>query len=527
MSCYQGYLSWVDAWMNADPITLPAHGVISEEDAKAITHGEASKQVLYKAVANFHHDPQSRILGTEASMPSSDDTDLLFGSYDPRVDCSCEGLSPTAQTVASQDARSFSEGKCHAIDRLWQAVDTVTARSDEWCGHGLFTTADLRLAAQSLVLLNTDTRPLAKTCFSTTVDEIQAPDRKVSQLVDSSPEEHRARFPTFEQVKLCSDAKYFISIACGISKCDEGLSRAVTDASNDILIGDYAEAADESTLKLMSKSGAAAVAFLKICRMSGTIDGWHLDILAASSIHFRVLSYYRDHARPRLPGGIYGSNMSNLLGHRIIDLGIISPIVIASLATGERIDEDQFRQLYYATVLLNDLIDLRSDAMRKQRENPVLRGMTDDMCGYLSSRMRECIAAVTQMVTDSQLTALVALGFCNWLLMASHHKVYEVIAGVEQVSGVEPCEYGGMEAYNSLLASLESFGTCGDNAPNVRMTRAELEDRYCRCRQSTESHTAWLADAARALLHPHTLRRIIDVGHYRWTGNVGDVEYCP
>lgn len=46
-------------------------------------------------------------------------------------------------------------------------------------------------------------------------------------------------YPTNEQVKILTDAKYFFAIACGGGFCDEGLTKAVAEAANIILIADY------------------------------------------------------------------------------------------------------------------------------------------------------------------------------------------------------------------------------------------------------------------------------------------------
>lgn len=133
---------------------------------------------------------------------------------------------------------------------------------------------------------------------------------------------------------MSADAKWFVAIAGGVSKCDPGIARAMADAANDVIIGDYCEAADPRTLKILQDTGVAAFAFLKLCQMAGVIDDWHLDVLAAGTVHFRVLSFYRDHARSRLSKGFYGSKLSSLEVQRHTDLGIASPIVIASMATG-------------------------------------------------------------------------------------------------------------------------------------------------------------------------------------------------
>jgi hypothetical protein len=49
-------------------------------------------------------------------------------------------------------------------------------------------------------------------------------------------------------VKLCADAKYFFAMACGAGHLDEGLLRAIAESGNDILIGNYCEAADAKTI---------------------------------------------------------------------------------------------------------------------------------------------------------------------------------------------------------------------------------------------------------------------------------------
>jgi hypothetical protein len=35
----------------------------------------------------------------------------------------------------------------------------------------------------------------------------------------------------------------------------------------------------------------------------------------------------------------------------------------------------------------------------------------------------------------------------------------------------------------------------------------------------------WLADIVRVVLHPDNLRRLVDVVHLPWNGELGDVDY--
>lgn len=141
---------------------------------------------------------------------------------------------------------------------------------------------------------------------------------------------------------------------------------------NDLLLADYREALDDETITLLRRVSAAAVAFLRLCNLAGVISGWHFEAVAADVIQFRVLGYYRNHAQSKIPTGLYGSRMTGLTKHRHIDLGLVVEVAITGLATGEKLTESEFEDLTVAIALINDLIDLRSDAARNQRENTVL-----------------------------------------------------------------------------------------------------------------------------------------------------------
>lgn len=526
--CLQAYINWVKAWQSAPVVDTSNTNVVLKDLAAKIISGMIDQQLLVEAVAKFQQDAKSRSISIGGEVaPTCDDTDLLSAKFDPRVECDCDGLDPTEEKILLCEAKEFAGSKCKAVEAMWKKADTVIDKGREWNGHGIYTAETLLEGVQELTLINTNLQPPAKTCFSTTVDVIEAPDRRRNDQVDSTKDVFSKGFPTFEDLKMSADAKWFVGIASGVSKCDAGISRAMADAANDIIVGDYCEAADPGTMKILQDTGVAAFAFLKLCQMAGVIDDWHLDVLAAGSVHFRVLSYYRDHARPRLSKAFYGSNLSSLEAQRHTDLGIASPIVIASMASGQKLSGQEYRKLCRACVFLNDIFDIRSDATRVQRENPTIRGVRENVCEYLSGMMIECIKLVTSLVSPNTVAGLVVLGFTNWGLLASHHKAYEIVTGVKQVEGVELCDYGGMEEYSNLLAVLEPLGTTEGTLPDIRMKRAELELRYSKARLSYETHLAWLADTARSLLHPHNFRRIIDVAHFKWDGCAGDVGYCP
>ncbi|KAJ6039783.1 uncharacterized protein N7446_004901 [Penicillium canescens] len=151
--------------------------------------------------------------------------------------------------------------------------EKVISRKDEWHSTGLFTPTKLRLAVDELIDSSTDLQPESHTCqgasASSHIPTIKAPDRHPNPSVDSNPRITNQIYQTAEQLKICTDAKYFGVVACGASLCDEGLARAVADSCNDVLIGDYCEAAGEKGLKLLQQVGAAATAFLKVCSLAG------------------------------------------------------------------------------------------------------------------------------------------------------------------------------------------------------------------------------------------------------------------
>ncbi|KAJ5364324.1 uncharacterized protein N7496_010037 [Penicillium cataractarum] len=198
------------------------------------------------------------------------------------------------------------------------------------------------------------------------VPKVKAPDRRPARDGDLDDFIHHHLYPTTERIRLCADAKHFYVVSSGASLVDPGILWAIADSGNDILIGDYSEAADDKTLDTLQKVGAASMAFLKTCVYAGLLSDWHFHNLVAATVQYRILSYWRDHSMSRRPSGVYGSRMTGLGVHRHIDLGLPVGIVGASLATGETIDEDEFMQLMETCTLINDLLDFRGDTMRKQ-----------------------------------------------------------------------------------------------------------------------------------------------------------------
>ncbi|KAL2815249.1 hypothetical protein BDW59DRAFT_16411 [Aspergillus cavernicola] len=162
---------------------------------------------------------------------------------------------------------------------------------------------------------------------------LATPPRSVLQTVDQT--QSMTLIPKF--APRCADAKYYIVLATAPSNpAYDGLLRAIADSGNDILIGDYCEVADAHTLKVLQRTGAAAVAFL-----SGAFPAWAFDNMMASMLHFRAVGYYRDRAREHMPPGIYGRCMTGLLVHRYLDITLFVAVAAASVAVAEVISEEQ------------------------------------------------------------------------------------------------------------------------------------------------------------------------------------------
>lgn len=201
----------------------------------------------------------------------------------------------------------------------------------------------------------------------------------------------------------------------------------------------------------------------------------------------------------------------------------------ASIGLEEQIDREQYTLMSKACVLLNDLVNFRSDTMRKLRENVILRGIRGNICEYLDGPICSVLRVVAKAIESSPVCALVDMGICNWALMASQHKVYEVFHGVRERKGAAVCEYASASngSYERLLDALEGYGTLGENGPDVAKRRADMDMGFAAHRTSPQTNMAWLADSTRSMLHPGNLRKIIDVVHFEWLGQIGDVEYYP
>jgi hypothetical protein len=185
-----------------------------------------------------------------------------------------------------------------------------------------------------LILSNADEQPPPYSCAgqdkNSHLPKVRAPDRRPAQVGDLDDSIYHQLYPTQEQIRLCADAKHFYVVSTGASLVDPGIIMAIPDAGNDMLI--YDEAADDKTLDVLQKVGAASMAFLKTCVYAGSMSDWHFDNLVAATVQFRILGCLRDYSMPRRPSEAYSSRIPSLAVHRHIDLGLTVGVVGASLA---------------------------------------------------------------------------------------------------------------------------------------------------------------------------------------------------
>jgi len=145
-----------------------------------------------------------------------EETNLLSESYDPRTDCTCNGLFPVPSNLDIQQFRSQS--RCKSIDSMVHALEEVTSvLSSEPDSRNLFPIYKLQEAAEEVILCNSEFQCAPKTCQgdAESIPPVQAPSRKPDLESDTPMHVYNELYPTAEQVKLFADAKYFFAVACG------------------------------------------------------------------------------------------------------------------------------------------------------------------------------------------------------------------------------------------------------------------------------------------------------------------------
>ncbi|KAJ5911358.1 uncharacterized protein N7473_000661 [Penicillium subrubescens] len=286
----------------------------------------------------------------------------------------------------------------------------------------------LAAVVTELILSNADEQPTPSSCAesgktsrktsgkTSYLPKFRAPDRRPTQLDDLDDSIYHQIYPTQEKARLCADAKHFYVVSSGASLVDPGIIMASAGTGNDYLIADYHEEADDKTLDILRKVGAASMAFLKICVYAGLMSDWQFDNLLAMTVQFRVLGYWRVHSMPRRPSEAYGSRMTGLIIHGHIDLGLMVGVVGASLATGETINEAEFMQLMETCTLINDMLDFRGDKVQKQRENVVRHGLRGSACKYLDGSIAKCVKGAAELIGRRKINA----GHYEPLQLGSH-----------------------------------------------------------------------------------------------------------
>lgn len=142
--------------------------------------------------------------------------------------------------------------------------------------------------------------------------------------------------------------------------------------------------------------------------------------------------------------------------------------------------------------------------------------------------MSRCIRGAATLTRRGDIFALNIMAFCDWMLIGSGHKVFEILRGTNPVGTNRPCNYNSKNdgAYKQLLEALKLCPTLGEQGPRVTMKRKDLQTLYAKHRLSSETHILRLADVVRVVLHPDNLRQLVDVVHHPWVGKLGDVASC-
>jgi hypothetical protein len=444
------YHAWTETWRTAQPSELPPQeclAAVEKEGPQWLREADvtvsASVERMQKIIACFKTAAKARLVCLGGDVPPTHDAcNVLSENYNVQVECRCSGLLPVSDDL---DMTALGTCPCKAVRRMVAEGDAVNSREHEWNSSTLFSSKDLESAMIELSLSNADVQSSPHSCSGKhgkpNWPEVRAPDRKPDPDIDLDEQTHRSLYSTSERIRLSADAKHFFAIASGASLVDPGIQMALADSGNDILIADYCEAASKNCLIALQKTGAAAFAFLKLCVHTGMMSDIHFNHLVAQTIQFRVIGFYRDHAVSRRPQGVYGSRMTGLDAHRYVDLGSIIGVVCASLATGESMSADDYRETVKVTALINDLVDFRGDTWRNQRENVVLRGVRGSLCEYLDGLLIDCIGGAAKLTRRGKIFALNIMAFCNWMMMSSGHKVHELLRRTRLIETDPPCRY--------------------------------------------------------------------------------------
>jgi hypothetical protein len=291
------YRAWIEAWRTVAPSELPLEhclASISEEGPRWLRDLDGAtlenRGRLQDIVACFKAAAKARAILLGGKIPPSCDAcDVLSETYDARVDCDCPGLSPVPDNL---DATKLGFCGCKAIERMMAEGQSVNSKENEWNSSTFFSAQGLTSAMVELAMCHADSQDPPLACYRTTEwPEVRAPDRKPTSDNDLDDETYHDLFPTSERIRLSADAKHFFAIASGASLVDLGIMMAIADSGNDILIGDYCDAATDDCLAALQKEGAAGFSFLKICVYAGLMSDWQFDHLVAQIIQFRIISY--------------------------------------------------------------------------------------------------------------------------------------------------------------------------------------------------------------------------------------------
>ena len=176
----QVYLAWVHTWLHSSssdehsetPQSLTIDTISSLFRDTASLSQLQDSTVLVEAVTSFKRRFKNREITLGATLsPSCAETNLLSENYDPRVDCTCDGISPMSSIKNADLTRAKA---WRSIEKMLLAQKDVAERCQEWNGHGLFTVEKLQAAVEEITFCNLDIQDPPTFCSGVSVASISS-----------------------------------------------------------------------------------------------------------------------------------------------------------------------------------------------------------------------------------------------------------------------------------------------------------------------------------------------------------------
>lgn len=130
------YLAWINTWLSSPSLDMDdAKSIMSVDEMARYFKNEnlldlLNHQNLKDIIASFRYriDSQEILLGGRIA-PSCDETNILRHRYDPRTDCSCNGLYPVPLGATLESL--LQHNNCAAVKKMVDMACLVNENEDE------------------------------------------------------------------------------------------------------------------------------------------------------------------------------------------------------------------------------------------------------------------------------------------------------------------------------------------------------------------------------------------------------------